>query len=478
MLHGIERLVDLAGIRHHGDPGTDPDRLREAIRTGDLAALAATGGHFAGTARDGQTVRMARTIGQPLRYFVAKMFHGPFLVVAERMETIYDWCVSQKIGWQFDPAYTRMVPAHHLIELDQIGCPDPAPRCHRFWTPAEATGPADIAELGARYVGAAKDATRDWLRTVPADAPVALAFSGGVDSASVLLVARAAQAELGRDPDLIRPFTLDLGGGADAAQAERMVEDLGLRHTWERIAQPAERYSLEEAIRTIEDYHPLDVACAAAGMLLAAGIREQHPEIKHLIDGDGGDENLKSYPLEDSDLTLSSILRNPLLYQEGWGIDAIKHSQTYSGGLSRAYVRSWAPANRHGFEAFSPYTTRPAMDAAVRIPFAELLDGSLERLYTLKGDLVAAGVRAVLGAEMPVHPKRRFQDGIAAAARTSEQLGGDTENNPAYRDWRVSKAWCRRVFQRQWEEKLRAAWEDAENLSGNYVPGLENIQLQ
>lgn len=478
MLHGIERLVDLTGIRHHGAADTDPDRLREAIRTADLGALAATGGHFAGTARDGQTVRMARTIGQPLRYFVAKMFHGPFLVVAERMETIYDWCVSQKIGWQFDPTYTRMVPAHHLIELDQIGCPDPAPRCHRFWTPEAGQGPADVDALGEAYVGAAKDATRRWLETVPDGEPVALAFSGGVDSASVLLLARQAMAEMGRDPDRIRAFTLDLGGGADAAQAEAMVRALGLEHTWERIAVPAERYSLEEAIRTIEDYHPLDVACAAAGLCLMGGIRERYPEMRYILDGDGGDENLKSYPLEDSDLTLSSILRNPLLYQEGWGIDAIKHSQTYSGGLSRAYVRSWAPAWRYGFEAFSPYTTRAAMEQAVTIPFDTLLEGSLERLYTLKGDLVAAGVRRVTGATMPVNPKRRFQDGIAEAAATSAALGGDTENNPAYRDWRVSKAWCRRVFLKQWEEKLRVAWEDADRLSGNYVPGLENIQLQ
>ena len=44
------------------------------------------------------------------------------------------------------------------------------------------------------------------------------------------------------------------------------------------------------------------------------------PALKYLLDGDGGDENLKDYPLEDSDLTLSSVLRNPLLYQEGWGV--------------------------------------------------------------------------------------------------------------------------------------------------------------
>ena len=102
---------------------------------------------------------------------------------------------------------------------------------------------------------------------------------------------------------------------------------------------PAEAVSLEEAIAVIEDYHPLDVECAAAGLCLLRGIRERYPSLKYLLDGDGGDENLKSYPLEDSDLTLSSILRNPLLYQEGWGIDAIKHSLTYSGGLSRARQR-------------------------------------------------------------------------------------------------------------------------------------------
>ena len=109
----------------------------------------------------------------------------------------------------------------------------------------------------------------------------------------------------------------------------------------------------------IEDYHPLDVECAADGALPAA----RHPRsairgLRYLLDGDGGDENLKSYPLEDSDLTLSSVLRNPLLYQEGWGVDAIKHSLAYSGGLSRGYVRTYAPAAALGFEAFSPFTVR------------------------------------------------------------------------------------------------------------------------
>lgn len=57
---------------------------------------------------------------------------------------------------------------------------------------------------------------------------------------------------------------------------------------------------------------------------------------------------------------------------------------------------------------------------------------------------------------MPVFPKCRFQEGA----------GGDP-----YRRWRVSKAWCRQVFVRQWEERLRIAWDpEVERMSGNAMP--------
>jgi asparagine synthase (glutamine-hydrolysing) len=262
--------------------------------------------------------------------------------------------------------------------------------------------------------------------------------------------------DLGRDPALVRAFTLDHGGGRDAAQAENWVHTMGLEGSWERVALDGLVPDLEEAIATIEDYHPLDVECAAAGLALLKGVRQRYPSLGYLLDGDGGDENLKSYPMEDSDLTLSSILKNPLLYQEGWGIDAIKHSLTFSGGLSRAYVRTYAPAYRLGFAAFSPYTSRSAIAAALAIPFEALIRGSDSELYSLKSRVVRAGIEAVLGVPMPDSPKRRFQDGA----------GGDPS-----RSGRVSKAWCRRVFLRQWEERLRSAWDpQAERVSGNAIP--------
>ena len=455
MLQGVERLVDLRGARECALTGNNLDQIIAGVKEGDIQRLRETDGHFSVTERDGQTIRLARTIGMPLRYFVAKMFHGPFLIVSDRIDTLFEWCREHKIGWQFDPRYTRMLPAHYLLEIDQIGCPDPAPRFKRFFDPPIETGSADIEELGANYIKAAYESIKTWILSLPMEEPIGIAFSGGIDSASVLLMARHALQVMGGDSERIRAFTLDLGGGKDVEQARSMADQLGFSSSWESVERDPSTVNLENAIRVIEDYHPLDVQCAAVGLSLLAGIRERYPSLRYMLDGDGGDENLKDYPLEDSDLTISSVLRNPLLYQEGWGTDAMKHSLTYSGGLSRAYTRTYAPAAHYGFDGFSPYTVRSAIAASTAIPFAKLADGSIERLYLLKAQVVKAGVKALTGIDMPISEKRRFQDGA----------GGDAQ---AYRRWRAGKGWCRQEFLKQWEERLRAAWDgDEERISGN-----------
>jgi asparagine synthase (glutamine-hydrolysing) len=111
-----------------------------------------------------------------------------------------------------------------------------------------------------------------------------------------------------------------------------------------------------------------------------------------------------------------------MLYQEGWGVGRIKHSLTYSGGLSRSYTRTYAPARHFGFEGFSPYTRPGVISVAEGIPFDALSDSSVDRLYALKGDIVARGVRAITGIEMPIFPKRRFQHGAIPKDRLHERL--------------------------------------------------------
>src|SRR5258707_14257947 len=82
-------------------------------------------------------------------------------------------------------------------------------------------------------------------------------------------------------------------------------------------------------------------------------------------------------------------------------VDSIKHSLTYSGGYSRACVRSYACAREYGFEGFSPYTRPAVIAVAEAIPFAELTHGSHERFYALRGEIVSRGIRSVVGVERP-----------------------------------------------------------------------------
>ena len=147
-------------------------------------------------------------------------------------------------------------------------------------------------------------------------------------------------------------------------------------------------------------------------LAICRGIRQRYSDWKYLVDGDGGDENLKDYPIEEnSELTIRSVLNNQMLYQEGWGVDAIKHSLTYSGGQSRGHVRTYAPSRLYGFRGFSPYALPNVIAVAEGIPFIEMTQWDHARLYALKGEIVRRGVEAVTGLTMPIFAKRRFQRG-------------------------------------------------------------------
>jgi len=406
------RLVDLS------DPSADVlidatrDELTEAVRAGDVDALAGIRGAFAAVAQEGVTIRLARTIGRPLRYFVAKRATGPYLVVADRIDAIARYCAEQEIPEQFHPSYTRMVPAHHLVELDQIGCPDPNPRYRRFFAPEAGRGTADLRELGERYVAAIEETAAAILRGIPEGSTIGVALSGGADSSLTAWAVLSAARASGRE-ERVHLFTLAVGDAADARSAREVAEALGARGAWRTVEASPEDLSLASAVATIEDYRPLDVQCAAAALALVRNLRRAEPDLSALFDGDGGDENWKSYPLGDSELTIRSVLNNPLLYHEGWGIDSIKHSLTYSGGFSRGVTRGFAPARAFGFRPLSPHAMRPAIVAALAAPLRDLVGEDPERLMALKRRVVAAGLES-RGVRLPIAEKRRFQHGAVS----------------------------------------------------------------
>lgn len=419
----IERLVDLI------DPATvrlrnlTLEQARERILRGSIESVREIDGSFAIVAREGKKVRMARSLDRPMRYFLAKRHAGPALIVADRIDAIYEQLKIEGLDRQFHPSYTRMVPAHYVTEIHLIGCPDPDPTYTRFFTPTRNSLPADLDEIGRAYIGALVQEVGKWLEHIPENEPIGVAFSGGIDSGSVFLVVYHVMRKMGLNPARLKAFTLDCGNGPDVAQARTFLEKLGLGLFLETIEADPAAIDAAETLRVLEDYKPLDVECASMGLALCKGIRARYPDWKYLIDGDGGDENLKDYPIEENpELTIRSVVNNLMLYQEGWGVGRIKHSLTYSGGLSRSYARTYAPNRRYGFEGFSPYTRPDVLAVAEAIPFETLTGMSVEKLYALKGDIVSRGVQAHTGLDMPVYAKRRFQHGAIPVDRLRQRL--------------------------------------------------------
>ena len=393
-----------------------PEEASAAITSGDPSAVRKIDGQFAIVEKVGNQVFMARSIGRPMRYFLAKQTSGPLLIVAERMDEIYEYLRQKGLHKQFHPSYTRMVPAHHIVRLEVIGCPDPNPVYTRFFTPERNVLPTDPDAIGKKYIETLAGECRKWLLSIPAEEPVGVLFSGGIDSGSVFLVLYDLMLKLGMAPQRLKAFTISVNGGADAEQAHQFLDKLGLSLFLEVVDVPLADVNYKEAIRVIEDYKSLDLEAATMVLALCKKIRELYPGWKYLADGDGGDENLKDYPIEaNPELTIRSVLNNMMLYQEGWGVDKIKHSLTYSGGQSRGHVRSYAPPRKYGFSGFSPYALPNVIEVAEGIPFIALTNWKEEALYALKGEVVSRGIKAVTGFDMPVFEKRRLQSGAIAA---------------------------------------------------------------
>ena len=377
----VERVIDLTDPARNRIHNMTLDEARARLASRSPDAVREIDGSFALVARDGRRVVLARSLDRPLRYFLAKQAAGPALVVADRIDAIHAFLRSEGLDGQFHPSYTRMVPAHYVVEIELLGCPDPAPTYTRYFTPERDALPADPAAIGPRYVAALVDELAKWVRAIPEREPIGVCFSGGIDSGAVFLAAhhvlRASGGNLGR----LKAFTLSIGGGDDLAQARAFLAPLNLGVFLETVKAAPGEVDPFEAVRVVEDYKPLDVESATMALALCRGIRERYPEWRFLLDGDGGDENLKDYPIEENpELTIRSVVGNPLLYQEGWGVGKMKHSLTYSGGQSRSYSRTYAPLQRFGFEGFSPFTRPAVVAVAEAIPFAAMTGGDTEKL--------------------------------------------------------------------------------------------------
>ena len=273
------------------------DEAIQILKSGDVEAVRKIDGQFALVSVDGKTIRMARSIGRPLRYFIAKIAAGPQLVIAERIDAIYEYLVKKGLDDQFHPSYTRMVPAHYITKIELLGCPDPNPVYSRFFRPERNwLHNLDMEEIGKIYIETVYNEIKKWLRFHAKSGPVGVTFSAGIDSGSVFLLTYHALRELGESPSRLKAFTLSIDGdGADLMQARKFLETLNLEMFLEPVEIQYSALNWKEAVKVTEDYKPLDIQSATMNLALLKGIRSRYPDWKFIIDGDGGDENLKDY---------------------------------------------------------------------------------------------------------------------------------------------------------------------------------------
>ncbi len=414
----VSKVTDLTNPEKNVIYNMTHEEAVNIVRSGDAESVRKIDGQFSLVSVEGKTIRMARSIGRPIRYFIAKRPGGPELVIAERIDVIYNYLKKEGLDHQFHPSYTRMAPAHYITRIELLGCPDPNPVYSRFFKPERNSfSTEDTAQIGEKYIGVLYEEIKKWLQFRAKTGPVGVTFSAGIDSGSVFLLTYHALKELGESPSRLKAFTLSIDGdGADLLQARKFLEALNLGLFLEPIEVDYSTLDWKKAVKVVEDYKALDIQSATMNLSLLQGIRSRYPEWKYIIDGDGGDENLKDYPIEENpELTIRSVLNNLMLYHEGWGVESIKHSLTYSGGLSRGYMRTFATSDLLGFEGFSPYTLPNVIEISEGIPYIDMTNWDHQKLYALKGQIVFDGVKAITGMEMPVFQKRRFQHGAVSS---------------------------------------------------------------
>ena len=174
------------------------------------------------------------------------------------------------------PSYTRMVPAHHVVEIRLVGCPDPDATHTRFFTPARnAFSAGSRRHRPALRRRSRRARSRNGCAALPAGEPDRRLLLGR--SRQRRRVSRDISLLLRRwvlNPGRLKAFTLSSGRRRrTSAQARASCRALDLELFLEPIEMPSDAVDPFEAVRVMEDYKPLDVESAAMALALCRGVR-------------------------------------------------------------------------------------------------------------------------------------------------------------------------------------------------------------
>jgi len=82
----VNKVVDLTNPEKNVIYNMTHDEAVNIVRSGSASDVRKIDGQFSLVAVEGKTIKMARSIGRPIRYFIAKRPAGPELVIAERID--------------------------------------------------------------------------------------------------------------------------------------------------------------------------------------------------------------------------------------------------------------------------------------------------------------------------------------------------------------------------------------------------------
>ena len=111
----ISKVVDLTDPSKNVIYNMSHEEAVEIVRSGDVEEIRKIDGQFCLISVEGKTIRMARSIGRPIRYFIAKQAVGPQLIIAERIDVIYEHLKKEALKYASSEELNRRIKQQQLV---------------------------------------------------------------------------------------------------------------------------------------------------------------------------------------------------------------------------------------------------------------------------------------------------------------------------------------------------------------------------
>lgn len=300
-------------------------------------------------------------------FFAARDHVGIKPLYYARRNGVYHFASEQKCLTGVGAPIETVLPGTFLTESDT-----------RRWFDLDALHPVALPDQEAvrRYRELFDAAVR---RQVDTDLPVAITFSGGIDSAAVLHTARKYHPN-------VTAITIGLDGAADVPVAERYCQEYGVPHTVGHIDRDDLIGVIGRIVRGAEFFEPIDVMDTCVGYF--AFKLAQEKGFKLALCGEGSDEVMAGYDLFRDHPDPDELMRYRVRNLHRTDLQRVDRSSMMNSIETRV-----------------PFLDRQLLEFAYHVPMHQKLRGSTEKW------LLREAFRGSLPAYVVDRPKVRMPDG-------------------------------------------------------------------